>query len=205
MSTECSLIHTLASALPRHRFPFQDGSIPPNGIYLLFEEGEPGHGGDRIVRIGAHRGQNQLRPRLYQHFLNANKDRSIFRKNVGRAILNHTDQPFLNIWNLDRTPKIARQVNLSPQQLQYHQEIESDVSHRIQKTFSFVVLEVNNDRLDIERGLIATISQCNECGPSARWFGNHSPLSKIVNSGLWQVQGLNGPSLLTEQIQLIFN
>lgn len=203
MSTECSLIHSLAQGLERHRFPFQDARIPLNGIYLLFENGEQGHGGDRIVRIGSHTGINQLRPRLKQHFVIENKDRSIFRKNIGRAQLNQDNSPFLAIWNRDRTSRNARRINLSRSELAFQQEIETAVSRRIQQSFSFVVIGVNDKRLDFERKLISTISHCNECAPSHKWFGKHSPISKIVKSGLWQVQGLNGTTLTSAEIETL--
>jgi hypothetical protein len=64
-----------------------------NGIYVLFERGEECHDGGRIVRVGTHTGDGQLRSRMLQHFVNENKDRSIFRKNIGRALLNRDRDP----------------------------------------------------------------------------------------------------------------
>lgn len=64
MSAECETIHKLAWELERHGFPFDESKIPLNGIYLLFQKGEEGHQGERIVRIGTHTGDNQLRSRL---------------------------------------------------------------------------------------------------------------------------------------------
>ena len=46
---------------------------------------------------------------MTQHFLNENKDRSIFRKNIGRAILNKENDSFLEKWEIDLTPKEARE------------------------------------------------------------------------------------------------
>ena len=37
-----------------------------------------------------------------------NKDRSIFRKNIGRAILNKNQDPFLGQWELDLTTRKAK-------------------------------------------------------------------------------------------------
>jgi len=88
MSYECSSVHKLTNELEKHSFPFDESTIPMNGVYVLFQKGEKGHQLDRIVRIGTHTGDNQLRSRLKQHFLFKNKDRSIFRKNIGRALLN---------------------------------------------------------------------------------------------------------------------
>ena len=82
----CEALHAWVNSLPALRFPFGVSQIPLNGIYVLFENGEVGHGGHRIVRVGTHTGHNQLTSRLRQHFLIENKDRSIFRKNkIGRA------------------------------------------------------------------------------------------------------------------------
>ena len=62
--------HNFFNGLKRFRFPFNERDIPLNGIYVLFEKGEKAHDCERIVRIGTHTGNNQLRSRLYQHFLN---------------------------------------------------------------------------------------------------------------------------------------
>ena len=70
------------------------------------------HGAKRIVRVGTHTGTGQLRSRLRQHFLVENKDRSIFRKNIGRALLNRDHDPFLPTWDLDRTSRLARETHI---------------------------------------------------------------------------------------------
>jgi hypothetical protein len=98
MSTMCEAVHRACRKLQRIGFPFEPKSIPPNGIYALFEEGEGGHGGHRIVRIGTHTGADKLPSRLREHFILGNKDRSIFRKNIGRALLNRVGDPFLAQW-----------------------------------------------------------------------------------------------------------
>ena len=85
MSKKCNKLHKLFNNMKIYSFPFNEELIPKNGIYILFEKGEKGHNTNRIVRVGTHTGINQLRSRLKQHFLNENKDRSIFRKNIGRA------------------------------------------------------------------------------------------------------------------------
>jgi len=99
MSEICQQLHELFNDLPRYWFPFNELAIPRNGIYILFEKHEHAHGVDRIVRVGTHTGENQLRSRLKQHFLNETKDRSIFRKNIGRAMLQKAEDPFLEQWN----------------------------------------------------------------------------------------------------------
>ena len=110
MSEICNEVHHLFNELERFRFPFDVDKIPSNGIYILFEVGEQAHGIDRIVRIGTHTGNNQLRSRLQQHVVKENKDRSIFRKNIGRALLNRTKDPFMEQWEWDLTTRKAKET-----------------------------------------------------------------------------------------------
>ena len=192
MSKECAAIHRITIKLERHSFPFDKSLIPLNGIYVLFQKGEVGHDQDRIVRIGTHTGNNQLRSRLKQHFLTENKDRSIFRKNIGRALLRKRNDSFLQYWELDLTSRKARNQHSSLIDFDYQRRIESEVSQYIRANFSFIVFELEDktDRLEIESKLISTISLCDECRPSDSWLGNFSPKAKIVKSGLWLVNEL---------------
>jgi len=189
MSNECKAIHKLTSAIERHSFPFNKSAIPTNGIYVLFQKAEMGHKQDRIVRIGTHTGSNQLRLRLEQHFLTENKDRSIFRKNIGRALLNKRKDPFLKHWEIDLTTRKAKDQYFSLIDFDYQKQVESEVSQYIRDNFSFVSFEVQDkaERLEIESKLISTVSLCDECRPSSNWLGNYSPKTKIVESGLWLV------------------
>ena len=75
----CEELHKLFNSMHRYKFPYNPDDIPLNGIYILFQKGERAHDVDRIVRVGTHTGKDQLRSRLWQHFVNENKDRSIFR------------------------------------------------------------------------------------------------------------------------------
>ena len=81
MSIKCQLIHEWCHRQTRICFTangFTGENIPNNGVYILFERDEKAHGGDRIVRIGTHTGDSNLYNRLKEHFINENKDRSIF-------------------------------------------------------------------------------------------------------------------------------
>lgn len=202
----CEQLHRIFNALPRYRFPFEESPIPLNGIYILFEEGEHAHGVDRIVRVGTHRGANQLRSRLKQHFLNENKDRSIFRKNIGRALLNKSNDPFLEQWEWDLTAREARMQFMPVLDIEKQRATEKAVSEYIQKHFSFAVFRVDDgeQRLRLEKRLIASISLCQECKPSANWLGLYSPVSKIRESGLWVVQGLYGEGLSPDDIKALY-
>ncbi len=74
---------------PKYKYK-KENNIPENGIYILYEKINNKY---EIVRIGSHTGENNFKKRLKEHFETENKDRSIFRKNIGRA--------YLNIWNKD--------------------------------------------------------------------------------------------------------
>jgi hypothetical protein len=193
MSEDCAQLHRWLHDRPRLRFPFEAASIPRNGIYVLFESGETAHGGDRIVRIGTHTGQNQLRARLQQHFVLENKDRSIFRKNIGRALLAKAGDPFIEQWEFDLTGSKAREQQGHSVDHLKQGNVERKVSLYIQGHFTFVVLPIatKEQRLRLEARLISTLSLCDECVPSSEWLGNSSPKLKIKKSGLWQVNELH--------------
>ena len=192
VSTTCHQLHQLFNRLPIFSFPFEINDIPLNGIYILFEAGETGHGTDRIVRIGTHTGINQLRSRLLQHFVKENKDRSIFRKNIGRAILNRENDPFLKQWELDLTTHEAKLKHINVVDFSKQQLVEHQVTKYIQESFRFAVFRIDEKekRLDFEAKLISTVSICTECKASNNWLGNYSPKDKIRQSALWIVNEL---------------
>lgn len=192
MSNMCSSIHGLVNKGKIFDFPFCEEEIPSNGLYILFERGESAHGARRIVRVGTHTGDDQLKSRLRQHFLKENKDRSIFRKNIGRAILNKRFDAFLNVWELDLTSKLSKDKYAGLIDFKKQKSIEQEVSKYIQKNFSFVVFRIDKkkERLEFESKIISTISLCCECGPSQQWLGLFSPKEKIRESGLWLVNEL---------------
>jgi hypothetical protein len=192
MSEICQQVHALFNNLPRNCFPFDEEAIPLNGIYILFEKGERGHGADRIVRVGTHIGRDQLRSRLRQHFEKENKDRSIFRKNIGRALLNKMGDPFIEQWNWDLTKREAKARYLPLLDGEKQRQIERAITDYLQERFSFVVsgVERKEERLKWEQKIISTVSWCKECGPSPNWLGLYSPKRKIRESGLWLVNGL---------------
>jgi len=189
---DCGKLHGLFSCQKRFEFPFDEDEIPNNGIYILFEKGELGHSGDRIVRVGTHTGENQLPSRLKQHFLNENKDRSIFRKNIGRALLNGSNDEFLEFWEIDLTTRDAKEKYSHLIDFDRQEQIEMQVSKYIRENFSFIVFAIDDveKRLEIESKIISTISKCNTCKPSKNWLGLNSPKEKIRMSGLWLVNEL---------------
>lgn len=135
MSKHCHELHKIFNNMKKLTFPFSNKDIPKNGIYILFQKEEIGHDLDRIVRIGTHTGEGQLRSRLYQHFLNENKDRSVFRKNIGRAILNKNNDKYLDLWELDLTTRKNKERYLEKIDAEYQNKIEKLISKYIQENF----------------------------------------------------------------------
>jgi hypothetical protein len=188
--------------MPSHYYPFDVDDMPLNGIYILFEKGELAHGANRIVRIGTHTGNNQLRSRLKQHYIKENKDRSIFRKNIGRALLNRNHDSFMKYWNLDLTTRKAKEKYSHLVDFDYQQKIEQQVTEYIQSNLFFVVFPVDDKekRLELESKIISTVSNCSVCKPSSGWLGLYSPKSKIRESGLWLENELYKTSLTKAEL-----
>ncbi|UCD20806.1 MAG: hypothetical protein JSW08_03470 [archaeon] len=207
MSKVCERLHEIFNEMKRFYFPFNENEIPLNGIYILFEKGEKINGFDRIVRIGTHTGKDQLRSRLKQHFLNENKDRSIFRKNIGRALLNKEKDPFLKFWELDLTTRENKEKFSNLIDFGKQRQIEKRVSRYIQENFSFVVFEIKNKekRLELESKIISTVSLCKKCKPSKNWLGLFSPKEKIRESGLWLVNELYKEPLKEDGLKVLEN
>ncbi len=205
MSNKCCELHKIFNSMKRLRFPLEKTLIPSNGIYILFEEGEKGHDTDRIVRVGTHTGDGQLFSRLKQHFEINNKDRSIFRKNIGRAILTKENDQYIEKWELDLTTSENKKKFSPLIDIEYQNKIENKVSKIIQEKFSFIVFEVNekSERLILESRIISEISNCDKCSPSNSWLGNYSPKLKIRKSGLWLVNELYKKGFDDDEFQLL--
>lgn len=205
MKQTCADLHRLFTRLPVHHFPFDREEIPGNGIYILFETGELAHGTNRIVRIGTHTGANQLPSRLRQHFVLKNKDRSIFRKNIGRAILNRDHDPFLAPWELDLTSSEAKRRYSGVIDRVKQQQMEAQVSRYIREHFFFVVFRVDekDQRLAWESKMVSTVSWCMECRASEGWLGLSSPIKKICNGKLWLVNELYKEPLSEEECRTL--
>lgn len=194
MNDKCNLLHRWFNSNKRFKFPFSQDLdfIPKNGIYIIFENGEKCNDLDRIVRIGTHTGINQLRSRLNQHFVNENKDRSIFRKNIGRCLLNIENSPYSKIWEIDFTTRKNKDEYGNLVDEIFQKQLETRITEYIQDSLSFTVIEVDNkaERMNLESKIISTISLCKNCKPSSNWLGLYSTKPKIRESGLWQVNEL---------------
>ncbi len=207
MTTLVFRLHNLFNEQNRFSFPFKEieNEIPQNGIYIIFENGETFSGMDRIVRVGTHTGNNQLRPRLNQHFTKENKNRSIFRKNIGRCLLNKQQSSYLSLWELDITSRIEKQKNLKLLDLDFEKQIEKRISDYIQTNLSFCVFHIDSkeERLFWESKIVSTLARSKELEASKNWLGNYSTKRKIKISGLWQVNELYSEELIESEFNIL--
>lgn len=196
-------LHKIFNELERFSYPFENrlDEMPNNGIYAKFEKGEKHNDFDRIVRIGTDTGENNLKKRLIEHFVTENKNRSIFRKNIGRAMLNKDNNPYLKFWELDTTSKAEKERSLKYIDVDFETKTEKEISSYIKTNFSFCVfnVETKEQRLFWESKLISTLAY--QTKPSKNWLGNFSTKDKIKQSGLWQVQGLSKSKLTDEEFE----
>ena len=224
MSKMCRWLHEELERLPLIKFPFRLEELPKNGIYFFYEEGEMwGHDGDspRIVRIGTHKDGN-FRSRINEHFLlNGSKmnfdqnrakpsDRSIFRKNIGRALLNRDRDNYLEIWEIDFTIRKNRDRLGYKRDIDKEKGIESEITKILRGNFSFrfIIMDTEMERMGskvLESSLIGTVASCKLCKPSDNWLGNHSPKEQIKESGLWQVHHLKDSGINENDREIILN
>lgn len=223
--TLCKWLHESLDSQPLVKYPFELDMLLENGIYFFYEKDELwGHDKSarlRVVRVGTHRDGN-FRSRVAQHFLPgdpevelhadrlAPKDRSIFRKNLGRAILAKENPNYLPTWDIDFTTSKDRIKFGHLRNLRLESTIESRITRLLRENFSFRFIEVESqsERMGtsgLESRLIGTLANCNICSPSKTWLGNYSPLEKIRSSGLWQVQHINSNPITQIDIDLIQN
>jgi hypothetical protein len=218
----CQWLHTQLAQLAPVVYPFDRKQLPKNGIYFFYEKGEIwGHGENqpRIVRIGTHR-EGNFQSRIAEHFLLDEAkmnlgvtrarphDRSIFRKNIGRTLLNRQRSPYLAVWEIDFMKRENLQKHGHLREIETERRIEAEVTRLLQENFSFrfVVLEGQSVRMGsegLEARLIGTVAGCSACGPSPGWLGQHSPKAKIRQSGLWQVQHLRARPLTEPDKRLL--
>ena len=207
MCDACGRLHHLMSEGERFNFSTGWDNIPSdyNGIYVMFEKGEFAHGGDRIVRIGTHKGDKRLKIRIRQHFEKKKKNSSIFRKNIGLCFLNRDNDTYLEIWNLDTKTKEKQEFYSHFIDKEFEVEIENKVSKYIQENISFCLLEVptENERKCYEARMIGTVFRCLDCEASKGWFGLNSTKKKIREKGLWQERELNSEILTEEELDAI--
>lgn len=225
MSEDCEWLHKKLEALNLCRYPFDLRDLPSNGIYFFYEKGESSahydpktnHNGYlgiplRIVRIGTHK-EGNFRSRISEHFLlNASKmnfdienpkpsDRSIFRKNIGRCILNNRGDDYLKIWNLDFLGNKNKTV-IHDRDIEKEKMIESEITKILRESFYFKYIKLEGQDIRIgskglESKLIGTVAHCDVCRASANWLGKYSPIREISSGKLWLKQHL-GSAVINE-------
>jgi hypothetical protein len=193
MSQKCEKLHAIFNKMKQIKYsPNFLNSIPDNGIYIVFEEGENAHSGNRITRVGSHTGQGNLKNRLSEHY--ENEGRSIFRKKIGTAIMKKSIMEGNTFWtNTDiydwnehkyfERKKIFKNKGREKQWI----SIQQKVTEYIRKNITFVCFKVDDGdkRKYFEEKIISTISNCEECKQSKEWLGNYSDKPKVIKSGLW--------------------
>ena len=171
----------------------------------------------RIVRIGMHM-EGNLSNRISEHFIlnEAAKmmnftisnpkpsDRSIFRKNIGRALLNKENDYYQKIWEIDFMTRENCNTYGIMRNIQKEKEIESAITKILREKFSFrfIPLEGQEKRIwssGIEGKLISTVASCNLCKASDNWLGKYSPIPQIRNGKLWLSQHVNSPGLSKQE------
>ncbi|MDK2986613.1 MAG: hypothetical protein PWQ96_2257 [Clostridia bacterium] len=199
------VLHMLFNGLPRLDWTMIDEIPYQNGIYIMFKKCESYRGMDRIVRVGTHRSQDRLRKRLKDHFVKEDADGSIFRKNIGRAFLNMTSDPYLQVWEIDmhHSKNVRNYGHLVNARLEA--ELEAKISQHLRNNITFVCFPVDEEaeRLRLEEGIIATLNRHPSFGPSNNWLGLNSPVPEIASSGLWNRQGLEGQPLSAEELERV--
>ncbi|HAF07108.1 TPA: hypothetical protein DCG82_01725 [candidate division WOR-3] len=203
----CKWLHEQLEQLPIIKYPFKLEKLPENGIYFFYEKDEIwGHGKNklRIVRIGTHNKNENFRNRIKEHYLldeskmnfDKNKpkpsDRSIFRKNIGRALIKKQNIEYLPIWEIDFTKSKNIKCFGNKRNIAKEKRIESAITKTLRDRFyfRFIKIDTQSERKTLERLLIGTVASCDSCKKSDRWLGNYSPKMQIKNSGLWLVQHL---------------
>jgi hypothetical protein len=161
--------------------------------------------------VGTHRDGN-FRSRIAEHYLldeasmnfDKNKpkpsDRSIFRKNIGRALLNKEHDSYLKTWETDFTYHDNKVKYAGERDIVKEQEIERKITEILRSNFSFRFIELVSQkermgRGGIESALIGTLAKCPQCKASGDWLGKYSPKTEISNGKLWLVQHLKANSL----------
>lgn len=197
----CKAVHEFFNQMPRMNYKTISDISFANGIYIMFEKGQKYGELDRIVRIGTHTSDDRLKNRLRDHFISKNKDGSIFRKNIGKAILNKNYDTYLYIWSLDT----SNRNNKDKIDEEKEAQIEDSVSNYLQNNITFVCFHIDakEDRLRLEEALISLFNKSHDFYPDNHWLGKFSSVDKINQSGLWLTQGLDACPLTVAEFAQI--
>ena len=150
-------------------------------------------------------GNTGLKRRLKDHFIAENKDGSIFRKNIGKAILNKSNHPYLNVWNINTSKSENIALLGSRYDPAFQKMVEKSVTNYMREHFSFICFPVatEQERLRLEEGIISALNIAKNFTASSEWFGRHSTEYEIIKSGMWLKQGLDGIPLTEKEYERI--
>jgi len=179
---------------------------PERGVYFFFEEGELREGGPpRVVRVGTHAVSQGSRTSLWQRLAQhrgtlsgtrpggGNHRGSIFRLHMGTALLNRDHYPpeVRRAWNAPKADPGLRDTE---------QDLERAVSDHIGR-MPFLWLAVldapgrDSHRASIEAnaiGLLSNFGRAPVDPPSPSWLGRWADAPKVRESGLWNVNHVDG-------------
>jgi hypothetical protein len=191
---------------------------PQRGVYFIFEHGERREDGSpRVARVGTHGlkagSKSTLWGRLRQHRgtrrgdrLGGNHRGSVFRLHVGGALMERGDRPAVETWATGSSAPRAIKDAESP--------LEVAVSAVI-GDMDVLWVEVDDpagpDSLRgwIETNAIGLLSNRARPAidpPSQGWLGRHARAAAIRESGLWNVNHVDGsyePAFLDDLEHLI--
>lgn len=170
----------------------------PTGSTSFPQSEETYRGQARIVRVGTHASPGRLKRRLKDHFVRENHNGSIFRKNIGKALLNRDRDSYLRIWTLDT----SKAPNTGNENKAKEAEVEGRVSDYMRGSFAFRIFPVTTkeERLRLEEAIIATLNQADDFRASSHWPGGSSPEWEIREGGMWLKQGLDAEPLTDAEI-----
>ncbi len=173
----------------------------------MFEKGETHSDFKRVVRIGSHTRHNRLFDRIDEHYIGNDHRDSIFRKHLGRCFLTFDKRTdYIKSWDLKIKKREDKARNLDKIDWELETTYENKVTNYIKNNFTFIIIPNLIDevkRIRLEKGLIATFAQGEEKVVSESWLGKYHPDNRIYNTGLWNIQGINGRPLTAEEINII--
>lgn len=181
---------------------------PQRGVYFFFEDGERcSDGTPRVVRVGTHalkaNSRTTLWKRLRQHRGTdggrnpggGNHRGSIFRLHVGIALLRRDGDPdgVAATWGAGGSAP----GEVRAREYQHERRVSA---HICAMPFLWVGVPdeagPDSDRRVIETGAISLLSRrANPAAdaPSEHWLGLRSSRPAIIESGLWNVNHIDGP------------
>lgn len=144
-------------------------------------------------RLRQHRGNNRGKYKT-----GGNHRGSVFRKHVGRAILERDDigKEYPHWGSPHRS--LPDDINTTALRENEH-GLEKRVSEYI-RSLPFIVIDVPGepgpkcDRARLEKNIIGLISHARRATPSLMkdsWLGHHSPRAEIHKTGLWNIDYVN--------------